>query len=113
VYIAYHSATTNAQGVRAHTVSSATFAAVKLNDVPVAESGINAAIAGHFGIPVVAISGDDAAVAELTRLVPGAEGAVVKRASIRPHTIRYTARDITEVARFLQFLTTYNSALTP
>jgi len=176
VFIGYHAATTNVTGVRAHTISSATFAAVKINGVSMAESGINAAIAGHFGVPVVAISGDDAAVAELQRLVPGAEGAVVKhalgfhsantltpaagqalikervkaglarRASIRPyvvrgplqldvtfknytpaeivaylpgiervdaHTVRFTGRDMTELSRFIQFLTTYNAAMTP
>lgn len=176
VLIAYHSATTNPRGVRAHTISSATFAAVRINGVEMAESGINAAIAGHFGVPVVAISGDDVAVAELQALLPGVEGAVVKRAisfhsantltpgagqalirdrvragvarraSIRPHvlagplrleitfknytpaeivtylpgvervdahTVGFTARDITEVARFIQFLTSYSAALTP
>ena len=176
MFIGYHSATTNPRGVRAHTISSATFAAVVINGVPMAESGINAAIAGHFGVPVVMVSGDDAAVAEVQQTVQGVEGAVVKRAisfhsantltpaagqalirekaraglakrtTIRPmvmrgplrldvtfknytpaevvaylpgverrdaHTIRFTARDITEVARFIQFLTTYNSALTP
>jgi D-amino peptidase len=45
-----------------------------------AESGINAAIAGHFGVPVVAISGDDQAIAEAAAIVPGIEGAQVKRA---------------------------------
>ena len=79
VFIGYHSATTNPRGVRAHTISSATFAAVVLNGLPAAESTINSAIAGHFGVPVVAISGDDAAVAEAQQLVPGIEGAVVKR----------------------------------
>lgn len=176
VFIGYHSATTNPRGVRAHTISSGTFAALELNDVPMAESGINATIAGHFGVPVVAISGDDAAVAELQQLVPGVEGAVVKRsisfhsantltpqagaalikervkaglakrASIRPHvvrgpvrldvtfknytpaeitaylpgiqrldahTIRFTGRDVIDVARFIQFLTTYQAGLTP
>ena len=29
------------------------------------------------------------------------------------HTIRFTARDITEVSRFITFLTTYTAALTP
>jgi D-amino peptidase len=80
VFIGYHSATTNTQGVRAHTISSANLAAVMLNDVAMAESGINAAIAGHFGVPVVAISGDDAAVGEAQQLLGPVEGAVVKRA---------------------------------
>ena len=80
VFIGYHSATTNPAGVRAHTISSATFAGISLNGVAMAESGINAAIAGHFGVPVVMISGDDAAVTEAQRLIGPIEGAVVKQA---------------------------------
>jgi D-amino peptidase len=80
IFIAYHSATTNTRGVRAHTISSANLAAVELNGVAMPEAGINAAIAGHFGVPVVAISGDDAAVAEAQQLLGPIEGAVVKRA---------------------------------
>lgn len=80
VYIGYHSGTTNLSGVRAHTMSSARFTGLTLNGTEVSESGFNTAIAGYFGVPVVAISGDDAAVAELLKLVPGATGAVVKEA---------------------------------
>jgi len=80
VYIGYHSGTTNLDGVRAHTMSSGRYTGLKLNGTEVSESGFNTAIAGHFGVPVVAISGDNAAVAELLALVPGAAGAVVKEA---------------------------------
>jgi D-amino peptidase len=80
MFIGYHSATTNPRGVRAHTMSSATFAAVVLNGAPMAESGINAALAGSFGVPVILVSGDDAAVEEVRQLTGGVEGAVVKRA---------------------------------
>ncbi|MGH7477499.1 MAG: M55 family metallopeptidase [Longimicrobiales bacterium] len=80
ILIGYHSATTNPRGVRAHTISSARLAGVSLNGRPAAESTISAAIAGHFGVPVVLISGDDAAVEELQDLVGDVEAAVVKRA---------------------------------
>jgi D-amino peptidase len=81
MFVGYHAATTNPRGVRAHTISSAHYAAVKLNGVAVPEGGISAAIAGHFGVPVVMISGDDVAVAETQQLVdPNIAGAVVKRA---------------------------------
>ncbi len=80
VFIGYHTATTSTTGVRAHTLSSATLTAVALNDIAMPEAGISAAIAGHFGVPVVAISGDDAAVAEAQTLLGRIEGAVVKRA---------------------------------
>jgi D-amino peptidase len=176
VFIGYHAATTNPRGVRAHTISSANLAAVELNDIAVGESGINAAIAGYFGVPIVAISGDDAAVAEAQQLIGPIEGAVVKRAvsfhsantltpqaglalikekvkaglarraSLRPyvvrppvrlditfknytpaelvaylpgverltaHSIRFTARNMIEASRFLEFLNTYQAGLTP
>src|ERR1035437_3493195 len=80
VFIGYHASTNSLTGARAHTMSSATLTSVELNGVAMPESGFNAAIAGHFGVPVVAISGDDAAVAEAQRLIGGIEGAVVKRA---------------------------------
>jgi D-amino peptidase len=80
VFIGYHAATTNPAGVRAHTMSSANLAAVELNGVAMPESGLNAAIAGYFGVPIVAISGDDRAVAEAQALIGPMEGAVVKQA---------------------------------
>jgi D-amino peptidase len=80
VFVGYHAATTNPAGVRAHTISSATLTSVSLNGIAMPEAGINAAIAGHFGVPVVAITGDDIAVAEAQALLGPIEGAVVKRA---------------------------------
>jgi D-amino peptidase len=80
VFIGYHASTTSLTGVRAHTMSSASLTSVALNGVLMPEAGINAAIAGRFGVPVVAISGDDAAVGEAQKLLGNIEGAVVKRA---------------------------------
>jgi D-amino peptidase len=81
IFLGYHSGTTNQQGVRAHTISSARLADVKLNSISVPEAGINAAIAGHFNVPVIMISGDDIAVKETAALLGDVEGAVVKLAS--------------------------------
>lgn len=78
ILIGYHSGTANTSGVRAHTMSSANLTAVKIDGVDMSEGSINAAIAGHFGVPVVMVSGDDAAVAEVQSLVGDIEGAVVK-----------------------------------
>lgn len=176
LFIGYHAGTSNVAGVRAHTMSSATLTGVALNGTQVPEGGVNAAIAGHFGVPVVMISGDDAAIEEVRRFTGPIEGAQVKRAisfhsaetmtpkagqelirarakagverraSFTPyklngpvnvdvsfkhyrvaeivaylpgirrmdaHTIRFSGRDITEVSRFLEFLNTYSSDLTP
>jgi D-amino peptidase len=80
IFIGYHSGTANVRGVRAHTMSSATLAGVSLNGMAASEGAINAAIAGHFGVPIVMVSGDDAAVEEVRRVTGPIEGAVVKRA---------------------------------
>ncbi len=81
VFIGYHSGTTNPEGVRAHTLSSARLADVKLNGLSMSEAGINAAIAGHFNVPIIMVSGDDVVVKETTALLGNIEGAVVKWAS--------------------------------
>lgn len=78
IFLGYHASTSNPQGVRAHTMSSATLADVRVNSVPMSEAAFNAAIAGHFGVPVIMISGDDAAVQEAQQVIGPIEGAVVK-----------------------------------
>ena len=79
IFIGYHTSTSNPEGVRAHTMSSATLTDVRLNGTSVAEAGFNAAIAGHFGVPIVMVSGDDAIVAETKHYVgDNVEGAIVK-----------------------------------
>jgi D-amino peptidase len=78
IFLGYHSSTTNPQGVRAHTMSSARLADVQLNNISMSEGSFNAAIAGHFNVPIIMVSGDDAAVKEVTALLGNVEGAVVK-----------------------------------
>lgn len=80
IFIGYHTSTTNSEGVRAHTLSSANLTALKLNGIAMPEAGLNAAIAGHFGVPVIMISGDNAIVDEAHGLLGNIEGAVVKQA---------------------------------
>lgn len=78
IFIGYHASAGNTGGIAAHTMSSADFSSVKINGIEITEGGINALIAGHFGVPVVMISGDDAAVREVSDMVGPIEGAVVK-----------------------------------
>jgi D-amino peptidase len=176
IFLGYHSSTTNPQGVRAHTFSSARLADVRLNGVSMSEGSFNAAIAGYFNVPVIMVSGDDAAVKEVSSLVGDIEGAVVKwnygfhsaktmmpeaayalirekakhaigrikqfkpyklKAPVqldvrfknyRPsevlsylsivertdaHSIKFIGKDMLEVARFLEFVTSYEPGLEP
>ena len=79
LFIGYHASTNNVKGVRAHTFSSAHLTRVALNGVEVTEGAFNAAIAGHYGVPVVMVSGDDAAVAEVRSKLGNIEGAETKK----------------------------------
>ena len=81
IFIGYHASTNNTRGVRAHTMSSANITGVRLNGMTMTEGSMNAAIAGHFGVPVIMVSGGDVAVAENQVIIGNIEGAVVKWAS--------------------------------
>jgi D-amino peptidase len=79
MFIGYHAGTNNPSGVRAHTFSSANLTRVALNGTNVTEGAWNAAVAGHFGVPVIMMSGDDAAIEEVRKAVGGIEAAETKR----------------------------------
>jgi D-amino peptidase len=77
-FIGYHACAGTAQGIIAHSYRRR-ISEIRLNGQKVGEIGFNAALAGHFGVPVVLISGDDAACAEAQRLVPAMTAVPVKR----------------------------------
>jgi D-amino peptidase len=79
IFIGYHAGTNNPAGVRAHTFSSANLTRVALNGVNVTEGSWNAAIAGQFNVPVIMMSGDDAAIAEVRKVIGNVEAAETKR----------------------------------
>ncbi len=78
IFIGYHASTANPRGVRAHTMSSANLTALRLNGRDMPEAGVSAAIAGHFGVPVVMLSGDDAIAEEARGILGDLETAVTK-----------------------------------
>jgi len=78
LFIGYHASEWTADAVRGHTISSARLLGVKLNGMEVSEGIYNAALAGQFGVPIAFISGDRLAVSQLQKVVPSAEGAIVK-----------------------------------
>lgn len=78
ILLGYHASTGNRRGVRAHTFSSANVTELRVNGKSMSEGSMAAAVAGHFGVPVIMISGDDVAVAETQVIVGDMEGAVVK-----------------------------------
>lgn len=78
VFIGYHASEMTPGSVRGHTFSSAKLLGVSLNGTEVSEGIFNAAIAGHFGVPVVFVSGDRMAVEQVQAVIPRIGTAVVK-----------------------------------
>jgi D-amino peptidase len=174
--IGYHASTSNKEGVRAHTISSGRLTDIRLNGVSVPEAAICAAIAGHFDVPAVMISGDNVIIDEARGLIGDIEGAVTKWAysfhsartltpeaayevideavgralgrlsefepykvktpveleirfkNYRPpqlleylpiveridsHSIRFSARDMIQASKFIEFVTSYSPSLEP
>jgi D-amino peptidase len=102
-YVGQHSKANIRGGIMAHSYSSLGIQNMLLNGKPVGEIDVIAAMAGHFGTPVIMLSGDQAAADELREIVPEAEMAVVKEGIGRYSCISMSApaaRDlIRETAR--------------
>jgi D-amino peptidase len=106
IFIGYHTAINTPQSVRAHTISSRRFYDLRLNGKRASEGMLNAAIAGHFGVPVILISGDDQVIAEAHRTIdPKITGVAVKRAigyhsadNLSPEVARGMIREATKAA---------------
>ena len=82
-FIGYHARNGSQNAILDHTWSSRTVANVWLNDLLTGEYGLNAAVAGHFGVPVIMASGDQTACRQICDLLGEIESAVVKHASGR------------------------------
>jgi D-amino peptidase len=76
--VGYHSMAGTAQGVLSHTYIGRSVYALRLNGITVGETGFNAAIAGHFGVPLALACGDDTLDAEVGALFPWTERVVTK-----------------------------------
>jgi len=59
LFVGYHAKIGTLHGVLDHTYSGSTINRVRLNGVEVGEPEINAAVAGHFDVPVVFVSGGE------------------------------------------------------
>lgn len=81
ILIGYHASIGTPGAVRAHTMSSKRFYDMRLNGKHASEAMLSAALAGHYNVPVVLVSGDDKAVEEVQKTIdPKITGVVVKRA---------------------------------
>jgi D-amino peptidase len=80
MFVGYHARVGSQNAILDHTWSSSSVANVWLNGQVVGEIGWNAAVCGHYEVPVILISGDQTACAEAAALLGPIETAVVKHA---------------------------------
>jgi D-amino peptidase len=77
-FVGQHGRANSPGGVMAHSYSSLGIQKMLMNGKPVGEIETRTALAGWYGVPVILLSGDQAAASDLREIVPTAELAVVK-----------------------------------
>lgn len=111
LFIGYHAMDNTENAVIAHTFSSATYQYMKLNGQEIGEMGIDAAVAGQHGVPVIFVAGDDKCIAEARRFFPHVETVTTKQAmgwnaAISKHPKRAVAEIYTGVQNAVARLAT-------
>ena len=91
--VGMHARAGTPDGVLCHTISTTTWRNLYFNDVPVGESGINAALCGHYGVPVLLVTGDEATCREVSGLL----GDDLTTVAVKKGLTRYSARQIPPV----------------
>lgn len=77
VFVGYHAKAGTQRAILCHTWSDKVDS-IHVNGLEVGETGLSAALAGYYGVPVVFISGDSAVEEEAKAIIPNIITAVVK-----------------------------------
>lgn len=88
-FIGYHAAAGTAPAVLDHTYSDESAWEIRINGRPVNEAAINAAVCGHFGVPVVLVTGDQVACRQMKEWLPW-----VRTVAVKEPLSRYAARSM-------------------
>lgn len=83
MFVGYHARIGSPNAILDHTWSDVRVANLWLNGALAGEIALNAAVCGHFSVPLILLSGDQTACAEAVETVGALEVAVVKRATGR------------------------------
>lgn len=87
--IGYHPKAGTLQGIFDHTYAGRVVAKLTINGEEVGESGLNALVAGHFGVPVVLVAGDN----KVTRDVKSEIGDI-ETVAVKDTISRYCAKNL-------------------
>ncbi|HEU4828303.1 MAG TPA: M55 family metallopeptidase [Gemmatimonadales bacterium] len=86
-FIGYHGRAGTARSTIDHTYTDRIYD-VRVNGVPVGEMGLNAAVAGCFGVPVALVSGDQSVAAEAVETFGDHVETVVVKEAVSRHAAR-------------------------
>jgi D-amino peptidase len=102
IFIGYHAKADTPGGLFAHT-GSGVVRDLQIEGRSVGEGGMNTMLAQWYGVPVVLVTGDDVAVAQVKEVATSARGVVVKRAiNVRAaelKSVREARKEIEAAAR--------------
>ena len=91
LFVGMHAKVGTPDGVLAHTVSGQGWRELKFNGTSVGETGINAALCGHWNCPVLLVTGDRATCREATTLL----GDDLTTVEVKVGLGRFSARSLT------------------
>ncbi len=91
--VGMHARNNTADGVLCHTISTVKWHNLWFNNDLVGEVGVNAALCGHYGCPVLLVTGDEAVCRESTALL----GDGLTTVAVKRGLTRYSARQIPPV----------------
>ena len=83
MFVGYHAQAGTERAILDHTWSGKRVVNLRLNGDVVGEVGLNAAVCGHFEVPVIMVAGDGAVCEEARALLSGIETVAVKTATGR------------------------------
>lgn len=82
-FIGYHGSISGPTSTLSHTYNPEVFSAARVNGIEVGESGINALVADHFGVPIGLVTGDSATQEQTAPFAADAVQVVTKRSDSR------------------------------
>jgi len=91
--VGMHARAGTPDAVLSHTISSTTWRNLYFNGVAVGETGINAAICGHYNCPVLLVTGDEATCREAKELL----GEKLTTVAVKRSFSRFSARHLPPV----------------
>ena len=90
LFVGMHAKAGTPDGVLSHTVSGQAWRELRFNGVPVGETGIDAALCGHWGCPVLLVTGDEAVCREGAELL----GSGLTTVAVKKGLGRFSARQV-------------------